>query len=231
MEGDRDPDLKVFVVADPHQFKGPLKGTSQALEEANRQVAIARDEADQARREAQDAKRATERSAQDAIERFKASYPFQMRFPYAFEARTKPFNAIAIYRDDRCTYIRTEGRELPTVYEVVDHVPNLVGYQVEQGVIVISKVIEHGYLAIGKRRLCFRQRRTLKRFDGAATPNPKKRSRVACSWRGLCLLKNENAVRRAGHRPRPPGQTRRRIPLPTDLGDGRRRRRHPGPHS
>jgi type IV secretory pathway VirB9-like protein len=155
VEGDRDPDLKIFVVADPHQFKGPLKGTSQELDEANRQVAIARDEADQARREAQDAKRAAERSTQDGIERFKASYPFQMRFPYAFEARTKPFNAIAIYHDDRCTYIRTEGRELPTVYEVVDHVPNLVGYQVEQGVIVISKVIDHGYLAIGKRRLSF----------------------------------------------------------------------------
>ena len=155
VEGSRDPDLKVFVVSDPHQLKGPLKGTSQELEEANRQIALARDEADQARREAQDAKRTAERNAQDTIDRFKASYPFQIRFPYAFDARTKPFNVSAIYHDDRFTYIRSSGRELPTVYEVVDHVPNLVGYQVEQGVIVISKVIDHGYLAIGKRRLAF----------------------------------------------------------------------------
>jgi type IV secretion system protein VirB9 len=148
-EGSRDPDLKVFVIADPHlkpavTMRAPV---SQQLEEANRQLALAREEADKARRDAEDARR--------AIDRFKASYPLQMRFPYAFEARTKPFNVTAIFHDDRFTYIRAEGRELPAVYEVVDHVPNLVSYQIEQGVYVISKVIDHGYLAIGKRRLAF----------------------------------------------------------------------------
>lgn len=159
VEGDKDPDLKVFVVSDPKQ---PIAArvsvrasASQELEEANRQLAVARDEAQQARREAQDVKRTAERNAQDAIDRFKASYPFQIRFPYAFDARTKPFSVSAIYHDDRFTYIRTGGRELPTVYEVIDHVPNLVAYEVEQGVIVVSKVIDHGYLAIGKRRLVF----------------------------------------------------------------------------
>jgi hypothetical protein len=34
-------------------------------------------------------------------------------------------------------------------------VPNLVPYQIEQGVYVVSKIIDHGYLAIGKRRLPF----------------------------------------------------------------------------
>jgi type IV secretion system protein VirB9 len=148
-EGSRDPDLKVFVIADPHlkptvAMKTPV---SQQLEEANHQLSLAREATDKARRDAEDAKR--------AIDRFKASYPFQMRFPYAFEARTKPFNVTAIFHDDRFTYIRAEGRELPAVYEVVDHVPNLVSYQIEQGVYVISKVIDHGYLAIGKRRLAF----------------------------------------------------------------------------
>jgi len=155
VEGDRDPDLKVFVVLDPQLVKAPVKRTSQELDEANRQVALARDEASQARREAEDARRAAERTAQEAIDRFKANYPFHIRFPYAFSARTKPFEVSAIYHDDRFTYIRTGGRELPAVYEVIDHVPNLVGYHVEQGVIVISKVIDHGYLAIGKRRLAF----------------------------------------------------------------------------
>ena len=155
VESEREPDLKIFVVEDPQQVKAPIRRTSQELEEANRQLAVARDEADQARRDAQEVKRTADRNVQEAIDRFRASYPFQMRFPYAFDARIKPFNVSAIYHDDRCTYIRTNGRELPTVYEVVDHVPNLVGYQVEQGVIVISKVVDHGYLAIGKRRLAF----------------------------------------------------------------------------
>jgi len=148
-EGSKDPDLKVFVIADP-----PLKPTvtmkssaSQQLEEAHRQLALARDETDKVRLEVEDAKR--------ALDRFKASYPLQMRFPYVFEARTKPFNVTAIFHDDRFTYIRAEGRELPAVYEVVDHVPNLVNYQIDQGVYVISKVIDHGYLVIGKRRLAF----------------------------------------------------------------------------
>jgi type IV secretion system protein VirB9 len=156
VETDHDPDLKVFVVPDPHQPKVPVKGAlTHELEEANRQLAIARDEADQARRQAGDTKRAAERTAQDTIEHFKAGYPFQMRFPYAFDARRKPFNVTAIFHDDRFTYIRAEGRELPSVYEVIDHVPNLVGYQIEQGVYVISKIVDHGYLAIGKRRLPF----------------------------------------------------------------------------
>jgi type IV secretion system protein VirB9 len=159
VEGDKDPDLKVFVVADPAQptaARASAKASAaQELEDANRQLAVARDEAQQARRDAQDLKRAAERDTQEAIDRFKAAYPFRIRFPYAFNARTKPFDVSAIYHDERFTYIRTSGRELPTVYEVIDHVPNLVGYQVEQGVIVISKVIDHGYLAIGKRRLAF----------------------------------------------------------------------------
>ena len=148
-EGSPDPDLKVFVIPDPDlkpmvTMKAPV---SHQLEETIHQLALAREEADKARREAEDAKRATDR--------FKVAYPLQMRFPYTFDVRTKPFNVTAIFHDDRFTYIRAEGRELPAVYEVIDHVPNLVSYQIEQGVYVISKVIDHGYLAIGKRRLAF----------------------------------------------------------------------------
>jgi type IV secretory pathway VirB9-like protein len=149
VEGGNEPDLKVFVTLDPH-VASPAKATASKvnlaadLERANQQLAIARDEVE----------RAHQQSA-ETIERFKAAYPMRLRFPYAFKARAKPFNVTAIYTDDRFTYIRAEGRELPAVYEVVDHVPNLVSYQIEQGVYVISKIIDHGYLAIGKRRLAF----------------------------------------------------------------------------
>lgn len=159
VESTTDTDLKVFVLPDPRQPAASRMAVRAAaaaeLEQANRQLALARDEAEQARKQADEAKRATERSAQDTIDRFKASYPLHIKFPYAFKARTKPFNVTAIYHDGRFTYIRAEGRELPAVYEVVDHVPNLVAYNVENGVFVISKVIEHGYLSIGKRRLPF----------------------------------------------------------------------------
>src|SRR5215471_2409508 len=92
VEGGPDTDLKVFVAPDPHQPKAPVKvSSSQELEEANRQLAIARDAADQARRQTEEARRSIERAAQERVDRFKASYPLQLKFPYAFEARTKPF--------------------------------------------------------------------------------------------------------------------------------------------
>lgn len=158
-ESNADTDLKVFVLPDPRQPTAlrisVRAAASVELEQANRQLALARDEAEQARKQADEARRAGERNAQDTIDRFKASYPLQIKFPYAFKARTKPFNVTAVYHDGRFTYIRAESRELPAVYEVIDHVPNLVGFNVENGVFVVSKVIEHGYLSIGKRRLAF----------------------------------------------------------------------------
>lgn len=159
VEGARDPDLKVYVVPDadatPVTRAYPRTNTEPDLDALKHDVAAAREEAARAKREADDARRASERSAQESIDRFKAAYPAQLQFPYVFKARTKPFKVTAIYHDDRFTYIRAEGRELPAVYEVVDHVPNLVSYQVERGLYIVSKVIDHGYLAIGKQRLPF----------------------------------------------------------------------------
>jgi len=155
-EGGPNPDLKLFVVADPqHPIVSRRAETmSTPVERVTQQLAAARDETEQAHRDAADARR-TAKEALDELERFRASSPLQLRFPYVFRARIKPFQVTAIYHDNRFTYIRMEGRELPAVYEVIDHVPNLVAYHVEQGVYVVSKVIEHGYLAIGARRLAF----------------------------------------------------------------------------
>jgi hypothetical protein len=41
------------------------------------------------------------------------------------------------------------------LYEVVDHVSPLISYQVERGTFIVPKVLEHGYLAIGKKGLAF----------------------------------------------------------------------------
>ena len=159
VEGSGSPDLKVYVTPDPQTPHPPRKTFSAAafaeVEAMRRLVTEANAEADRARRDAEELKRATAREAQEAIDRFKAAYPRQMRFPYIFKARSKPFQVSAIYHDDRFTYIHSEAKELPAVYEVVDNVPNLIGFQVERGVYVIPKVLERGYLAIGKRRLPF----------------------------------------------------------------------------
>ena len=121
--------------------KPTVSSYSPARLALKKEVAAAREQAD--------------RNAQNTIDRFKASYPAQLHFPYVFKPRTKPFKVTAIYHDSRFTYIRSEGHELPAVYEVVDHVPNLVAYQVENGFYIVSKVLDHGYLAIGKQVLSF----------------------------------------------------------------------------
>jgi hypothetical protein len=55
------------------------------------------------------------------------------------------------------TYIRSEASELPALYELKDGQPALVNFQVEHGTYIVPKVLERGYLALGKERFHFQQ--------------------------------------------------------------------------
>ncbi len=66
----------------------------------------------------------------------------------------------AIFTDGRFTYIHANASALPALYELVEEglrtiTPNLVNFQVERGVYIVPKVLERGYLALGKERLEF----------------------------------------------------------------------------
>jgi len=61
----------------------------------------------------------------------------------------------AIYHDSKFTYIKAEPEETPTLYEIRDGKPNLVNFEYKDGVYIAEKVIDRGYLAIGKSRLLF----------------------------------------------------------------------------
>ena len=45
--------------------------------------------------------------------------------------------------------------ETPALYELKDRTPNLVNFDYRDGVYVVDKVLDSGYLAIGKRLLRF----------------------------------------------------------------------------
>jgi type IV secretion system protein VirB9 len=62
---------------------------------------------------------------------------------------------LAIYHDDLFTYIRSAARDKPIFYELRDGKPNLVSFQLENGVYIVPKVVDAGYLAIGKKKLNF----------------------------------------------------------------------------
>ena len=69
----------------------------------------------------------------------------------------KPFMVSAIYHDDKFTYIRSSAEEKPTLYEVKDGSPNLINFDLKDGVYVVPKILDSGYLVIGKHRLDFRK--------------------------------------------------------------------------
>jgi type IV secretory pathway VirB9-like protein len=91
-------------------------------------------------------------------EAFRADYPIKrLKFDYVFEKDKKPFMVSAIYHDDRFTYIRSSAEEKPTLYEVKDGSPNLINFDLKEGVYVIPKILDSGYLVIGKHRMDFKR--------------------------------------------------------------------------
>lgn len=152
-EGAGEPDLKLYVVPDDVLARGQT--TRRFYTEAD--VDAVREEAERARQDAAAVREASVKAADEAMAAFRASYPTQLRFVYRFRAHEKPFSVSAIYHDGRFTYIHSHTSELPSLYEWRDDAPNLVPFQVEHGIYIVPKVLERGYLAIGKQRLFFAQ--------------------------------------------------------------------------
>src|SRR6516162_9109044 len=96
--------------------------------------------------------------AEKSKETFQAEYPIKsLKFDYVFDKDKKPFMVSAIYHDDKFTYIRSDAQEKPTLYEVKDGSPNLINFDLKDGVYVVPKVLDSGYLVIGKHRLDFKK--------------------------------------------------------------------------
>ena len=151
-EGVGQPDLKLYVMPDPSAV---AKGSNGQRFYSAAQVDELRKEADGARKDAEAAKAAAVTATDAAIDRFRASYPTELQFPYRFKTSQKPFNVSAIFHDGRFTYIRADAAELPSLYELRDGTPNLVNFQVERGTYIVPKVLERGYLSVGDQRFAF----------------------------------------------------------------------------
>lgn len=150
---DSEPDLKLFVEPKDESMLSAASGqprfvTAQQVEDYRQQVEIAK-------AEARDAKQA----AQTAIERetgqFRAEYPANLKFLYRFDAAKRPFNVSAMYTDGKFTYIQAHPEEPPALYELKDGKPNLIQFEFRNGTYVAAKVLDTGYLAIGKQKFSF----------------------------------------------------------------------------
>ena len=150
-----EPDLKLFV----ERKEGSMPGTT-----LRGYVRAADAEAYKKELEAvhtQTAKQihAAQAQAEEKVNQFRSTYASKLAFDYSLDAKSarEPFLVSAIYHDDTFTYIRCAAREKPVLYEVKDGKPNLVSFQLENGVYIVPKIIDAGYLAVGKKKLNFRR--------------------------------------------------------------------------
>lgn len=143
------PDLKLYVNADPMAARGQPKYYSSTQVSAL-QTALS---------EARATIETVQHRSDDAIAAFKQQYPALLQFAYGTPKYERPFFVRSIWHDGQFTYIRSDARELPTLYEVKDGQPSLVNFQVQGGTYVVPKVLERGYLAVGKDRFSFQQGR------------------------------------------------------------------------
>ena len=154
-EKGQDADLTVYLEPDDLDRAAATRPRQQFV--PAEQLEDFRAQADLAREQA---RRATEtaRAELDAgLTAFRTTYPLSLSFAYRFAADTKPFLLRAMFHDDHRTFIQSDARELPALYEVKDGTPNLVNFEVHDGTYVIPKVLDDGYLMIGKARMAFRR--------------------------------------------------------------------------
>jgi type IV secretory pathway VirB9-like protein len=143
------PDLKVFVEPKDESMitaanAAPRFVPAQVAEDYRQQVVVARQETKKA-----------EQTSQAEIDHGITRFIGNMRFPYRFEAGKKPFFVRAMYNDDKFTYIQARPEETPALYEIQDGKPNVVNFDYRNGVYVVGKILDRGYLVIGKQKLNF----------------------------------------------------------------------------
>jgi type IV secretory pathway VirB9-like protein len=137
-----NPDLKVIVEPADHSSIVAANGPSQfvpaaQVEQSKQQLA------------------ALQSHVEQAVDEFKSTYPVQLKFDYTYKANEAPFDIQSIYHDDKFTYIKTSATEKFSVYEMRDGKPNLVNYELRDNTYIIPKVMDSGYVELGKKRMDF----------------------------------------------------------------------------
>ena len=89
------------------------------------------------------------------VDEFKSAYPLALKFDYTFKTNEEPFDIQSIYHDDKFTYIKTSAPEKFSVYEMRDGKPNLINYELRNGTYIIPKVMDNGYVELGKKKMDF----------------------------------------------------------------------------
>src|SRR5580704_7740628 len=157
-----EPDLKIFV--EPKEASGVtaksgLRGYVSAAE-----VEAYKKELETLRTQTADQLHAAQAQTGEQVNHFRSSYATKLQFDFLLDAKAarEPFLVSAVYHDDTFTYIKCAAREKPALYEIKDGKPNLINFQLENGVYIVPKILDSGYLAIGKKKLQFTRQSSAK---------------------------------------------------------------------
>jgi type IV secretory pathway VirB9-like protein len=157
-----EPDLKIFV--EPKEGSGIggktlLRGYVSAGE-----AEAYKKELEALRAQTAEQLQAAQIQSAEQVNRFRSGYATKLQFDYRLDGKAarEPFLVSTIYRDDAFTYIKCAAREKPALYEIKDGKPNLTNFQLENGVYIVPKIVDSGYLAIGKKKLPFKRQSSAK---------------------------------------------------------------------
>jgi type IV secretory pathway VirB9-like protein len=152
-----EPDLKLFV--EPKEES--TIGSATALQGYVRtgEAEAYKKELEALHAQADGQIHAAEARVAEQVNQYKADYQKKLQFDYELEkkAAREPFLVSMIYHDDAFTYIRCAAPEKPALYEIKDGKPNLINFQVENRVYIAPKVIDDGYVVVGKKKLAFKR--------------------------------------------------------------------------
>jgi type IV secretion system protein VirB9 len=152
VSSDPDPhfDSKVFINPGDQAAKDRL---------AQLPVFVPAAELDKAKQEtaaAKTAQAAELKAEQTKAEQYRSEYPGTLHFDYAWdEKKGKQLGLQQIWRDDKFTYLRGVFQETPALYELKDNKGSLINFDFNAGLYTVPKLLEHGYLAIGKQKVEF----------------------------------------------------------------------------
>lgn len=153
-----EPDLKLFVEPKEGSGIGANSGLRGYVSAGEAQAY--KKELEALRSQTAEQIHAAQTQSAEQVNHFRSSYATKLQFDYLLDAKAarEPFLVSAIYHDDSFTYIKCGAREKPALYEIKDGKPNLISFQFENGVYIAPKIIDTGYLAVGKKKLPFARR-------------------------------------------------------------------------
>jgi type IV secretion system protein VirB9 len=154
-------DSKVFLEAGDQAMedallKLPAFVPADEADKYRQQASLAREELQKGLAQQQQAIDRQQARLEAESEAFRATYPAKLRFVYQWDPKAaQKLGVEQIWADDKFTYIRAKPRETPALYEVKDKKPSLVNFDYRNGLYTVPKLIERGYLAVGKDKMEF----------------------------------------------------------------------------